>query len=151
MRACCPLVSSGNNAVQSIKTARGFAIWYSLCQAGGASTFRWGHPSHNVVTEVQVSSGLGPVLFLYSSSLESVLKSSQESYIGLTFFKKASLLWMLAPQNLWAWAIARTDQRLWVLLKRSRSGHWEQDSTIASPALHVGFSHHLWDEQQSNK
>lgn len=103
MRASCPLVSSGDTAVQ---------LMYSLCQAGRASSLRWDHPWHSVAIEIQASWGWGQ----HSLFLCATIRSSQESYIEGTrayiLKNKASLLWMSAPQYLWAWAIARTDQRL---------------------------------------
>lgn len=38
-----------------------------------------------------------------------------------------------------------------VLLRRPRSGHWEQGNTIPPPALLIGSSRHLWVNRQSNK
>lgn len=104
-------MSSGDTAVQLIKTACGFAFWYSLCQAGGAGSLRWDHPWHSVAIEVQASWGLGPAL-CFSAPPSEAPRSHTLKAPGLTFLKKASLLWMSAPQYLWAWAIARTDQRL---------------------------------------
>lgn len=38
-----------------------------------------------------------------------------------------------------------------LLLRRPRSGHWEQGSTIVPSDLHARSSHHFGGEQQSNK
>lgn len=62
--AFCPLVSSGDTAVQSIKTLCDFChLLFLVPGSRGAIILRWDHPWHNVVTEVQVSWGVGPALF----------------------------------------------------------------------------------------
>lgn len=75
-------------------------------------------------------------------TLGSLLRSSQESYVEGTrayiFKKKTSLLWTSAPQNLRVWAMAKADQRLSVLLRRPRSGRWEQgNNSTPSPTCRV--------------
>lgn len=58
-----PLVSSGDTAVQSIETVCGFCHLLLLVPSSrGTSILRWDHPWHHVVTEVQVSWGVGPAL-----------------------------------------------------------------------------------------
>ena len=58
-----PLVSSGDTAVQSIETVCGFChLLFLVPSSRGTSILRWDHPWHHVVTEIQVSWGVGPAL-----------------------------------------------------------------------------------------
>lgn len=114
MRASCPLVSSGGTAIQFIKTACGFAVWSGIPCAKLEGLAALGGTTPGTVCPLR-SKHPGD-WGQHSLFLCSPIRNSQESYIEGTrayiLKEKASLLWMSAPQYLWAWAIARTDQRL---------------------------------------
>lgn len=71
--ASCPLVSSGDTAVESIKTDFCHLL-FLVPSSREASILRWDHPWHSVVTEVQVSWGVEPA---HSAALHPVRRDGK--------------------------------------------------------------------------